>query len=161
MGRGVARSDPDALPEDGPEPMEEGAVRSKLSCEMGVDPHTAVTQILAEAGCLAASEEAGELIRAAGGDPEALKALVARRVTGEPIAWLTGQVTFCDLVLFVARGIYVPRWQTEPLALGAASLLPQGGVAVDLCTGAGPIAAVLAAAVPSARVLATEIDGEA
>ena len=35
------------------------------------------------------------------------------------------------------------------------------GVAVDLCTGAGPIAAVLGAAVPTARVLATELDPEA
>ncbi len=34
-------------------------------------------------------------------------------------------------------------------------------MAVDLCTGAGAVAAVLAAAVPTARVLATELDGTA
>ena len=43
----------------------------------------------------------------------------------------------------------------------AATLLAPAGVAVDLCTGAGAIAAVLAAAVPTARVLATELDGNA
>lgn len=83
---------------------------------------------------------------------------MARRTRGEPIAWLTGRVSFCGIDLFVAPGVYVPRWQTEPLARRAATLLPPGGVAVDLCTGAGAVAAVLAREVPSARVLGTEID---
>lgn len=113
---------------------------------------------LAEAGCIAAPEEADELISAAGGDEDVLGDLVSRRTEGEPIAWLTGAVTFCGVELFVAPGVYVPRWQTEPLARRAATLLPPAGVAVDLCTGAGAIAAVLAAAEPTASVLATELD---
>jgi release factor glutamine methyltransferase len=52
----------------------------------------------------------------------------------------------------------VPRWQTEPMARRAAELLPAGGVGVDLCTGAGAIAATMAAAAPDAQVLATELD---
>ncbi len=114
-----------------------------------------------EAGCVAAGEEADELIRAAAGDPDILDDLVSRRANGEPIAWLTGTVTFCGLTLFVAPGVYVPRTQTEPLAERAGTLLPSLGVAADLCTGAGAIAAVLAAAVPTARVLATELDKNA
>jgi release factor glutamine methyltransferase len=117
--------------------------------------------MLAAAGCIAASEEADELIVAAGGEPGVLDDLVARRTTGEPIAWLTGSVTFCDVELFVDRGVYVPRWHTEPLTRRAVTLLPSGGVAADLCTGAGAIAAVLGRAVPTARVLATELDPEA
>jgi release factor glutamine methyltransferase len=117
-----------------------------------------VTQVLAEAGCIAAREEADELLRAAAGDPDVLDHLVSRRTIGEPIAWLTGAVTFCGVELFVAPGVYVPRSQTEPLARRAATLLPSVGVAVDLCTGVGAIAAVLAAAVPTARVLATELE---
>ncbi len=120
-----------------------------------------VTQMLTEAGCVAAGEEADELMRAAAGDPDVLDDLVSRRTDGEPIAWLTGAVTFCGISLFVATGVYVPRSQTEPLARRAASLLPVAGVAVDLCTGVGAIAAVLVAAVPTARVLATELDGNA
>jgi release factor glutamine methyltransferase len=120
-----------------------------------------VTQLLAEAGCIAAGEEAGELINAAAGDPGLLDDLVTRRTKGEPLAWLTGAVSFCGVELLVAAGVYVPRWQTEPLARRAATLLPPAGVAVDLCTGAGAIAAVLAAAVPTARVLATELDADA
>jgi release factor glutamine methyltransferase len=83
---------------------------------------------------------------------------VSRRLTGEPIAWLTGSTTFCGLTILVAPGVYVPRPQTEPLARRAASLLPADGVAVDLCTGSGAIAVVLADTVPSARVVATEMD---
>ena len=117
-----------------------------------------VTQLLTDAGCIAAREEADELIRAAAGNPDVLDDLVSRRTNGEPIAWLTGSVTFCDVELFVAQGVYVPRGQTEPLARRATRLLPSAGVAADLCTGVGAIAAVLAAAVPTARVLATELD---
>ncbi len=120
-----------------------------------------VTQLLTEAGCIAAGEEADELIQAAAGDADVLDDLVSRRTNGEPIAWLTGAVTFCGVRLFVAPGVYVPRSQTEPLARRAATLLPSAGVAVDLCTGVGAIAAVLGAAVPTARVLATELDANA
>lgn len=117
--------------------------------------------MLAEVGCLAAREEADELIRAAAGDPEVLDDLISRRTNGEPIAWLTGAVTFCGVELFVAPGVYVPRSQTEPLARRAVTLLPPAGMAVDLCTGVGAIAAVLAAAVPTAQVVATELDDNA
>ena len=120
-----------------------------------------MTQMLTQAGCIAARKEADQLVRAAAGDPSLLDALVSRRTGGEPIAWLTGAVSFCGVELFVAPGVYVPRPQTEPLARRAATLLPATGVAVDLCTGAGAIAAVLAAAVPTAQVLATELDQDA
>ncbi len=120
-----------------------------------------VTQLLTEAGCIAASQEADELMRAAGGDRDVLDDLVSRRTNGEPVAWLTGAVTFCGVRLFVAPGVYVPRWQTESLARRAVTLLPPAGVAVDLCTGVGAIAAVLAAEVPTTRVLATELDADA
>lgn len=120
-----------------------------------------VTRILTEAGCLAPAEEAAKLIRAAAGDPDMLDDLVSRRTNGEPIAWLTGSVTFCGVRLFVAPGVYVPRRQTEPLAQRAATLLPSAGIAADLCTGVGAIPAVLASAAPSARVVATELDDNA
>ncbi len=120
-----------------------------------------VAEILGGAGSIAAIDEADELVRAAGGDEDLLEDLVARRTNGEPIAWLTGAVTFCGHRLLVEPGVYVPRRHTEALALGAVTLLPATGVAVDLCTGAGAVAAVLAAAVSTARVLATELDGTA
>ena len=110
---------------------------------------------------MAAEEEASELVAAAAGDPERLESLVARRTAGEPLAWITGAVAFCGLRISVHPGVYVPRLQTEALAHRAAGALPEGGVAVDLCTGAGPIASVLAASVPSATVVATDVDPRA
>jgi release factor glutamine methyltransferase len=127
---------------------------------MGLD-RDSVVRTLSAAGSIAAREEADELLRVAGGDPQLLGRLVARRTDGEPIAWLTGATTFCGIRLIVEPGVYVPRWHTEPLARRAAALLPAGGVAVDLCTGAGAVAATMASAVPSARVIATDLDERA
>jgi release factor glutamine methyltransferase len=112
---------------------------------------------LAAAGCVAAEEEADALVAAAANEVE-LDGLVARRAEGEPLAWLVGSVVFCGLGVTVRPGCYVPRWQTEALARRAAELLPPGGTAVDLCTGAGAIACVLQEACPSATVVATDLD---
>ncbi len=112
-------------------------------------------------GFVAAGEEADELLACAAGDEARLEALLNRRFTGEPLAWITGSVTFCGVEVGVDHGVYVPRWQSEQLALRAAERLPQGGAAVDLCTGTGAIAAVLRAHRPQARVVATEVDERA
>jgi release factor glutamine methyltransferase len=87
-----------------------------------------------------------------------LERLVARRLTGEPLAWITGGTEFCGLRIRVGHGVYVPRPQSEELAERAAELLPDGGVAVDLCTGSGAIGSVLRARRPAARVLGTDSD---
>ena len=116
-----------------------------------------VARALAAAGCVAADDEAAELVAAAA-DADGLATMVARRVTGEPLAWITGSTVFCGRAVGVRPGVYVPRWQSESLATTAAGLLPETGTAVDLCTGSGAVALVLAAARPSARVLATEAD---
>ncbi len=109
---------------------------------------------LASAGFVAPDEEAAEL-EAAGGD---LEHLLARRLTGEPLAWITGTTRFCGLDLIVHPGVYVPRPQSELIAERAAELLPPDGVAVDACCGCGAIAAVLQARHPSATVHAYDID---
>jgi release factor glutamine methyltransferase len=116
-----------------------------------------VVTALRRAGCVAAEEEARELVNAAE-SAESLDEMVARRISGEPIAWITGRTTFCDLELRIDAGVFVPRWQSEAMARTAAGLLPAHGIAVDLCTGAGSIAVVLAAAHPHATVLGTELD---
>ncbi|MCU1463842.1 MAG: methyltransferase [Acidimicrobiales bacterium] len=70
-------------------------------------------------------------------------------------------VEFGGRTLHVAPGVYVPRAQTEALARRAASLLPPHGRAVDLCTGAGAVAAHLMTEVPTARVIGIDIDRRA
>ncbi|HEY2215512.1 MAG TPA: methyltransferase, partial [Acidimicrobiales bacterium] len=117
-----------------------------------------VVATLRRAGCVAAEEEAADLIAFTAGDGPRLTDLLARRCTGEPLAWLIGSVQFCGHTVLVQPGVYVPRWQSEPMALAAAALLPENGVGVDLCTGSGAIAVVMTARRPQATVLATDID---
>ncbi|TME54035.1 MAG: methyltransferase [Chloroflexi bacterium] len=125
------------------------------------DDVAALTARLSSAGFIAAEEEANELLACAGGDPERLDSLVGRRLTGEPLAWITGRVSFCGLEIRVDPGVYVPRWHSEPLARRAADRLPATGVAIDLCTGAGAIARTLIAHRPGARVVASDVDERA
>lgn len=113
---------------------------------------------LERAGFVAAEEDADDLLRAAAGDAERLAALVERRLTGEPLAWITGEVGFGGRTVRIDPGVYVPRWHTEELARRAAVRLPDAGVAIDACTGSGAVAAALAAARPGARVLASDLD---
>jgi release factor glutamine methyltransferase len=116
------------------------------------------TRRLAAAGFVAPEEEAAELAAAARGDDEMLAGLVERRSTGEPIAWITGTTKFCGLSIVIAPSVFVPRWQSEPLAERAAELLPPDGRAIDLGTGSGAIASVLLDRRPGASVLGTERD---
>lgn len=67
-------------------------------------------------------------------------------------------MTFCGEVIIVHPGVYVPRWQSEPLAREARRRLVPGGVAVDLCTGAGPIPVALGCREGVARVVGTDLD---
>ncbi len=117
----------------------------------------ALTALLSGAGFVAAREEAGELLACAAGDVEVLGALVARRLTGEPLAWITGRMLFCGLELGIDPGVYVPRWQSQRLAHRAAARLPANGTAIDLCTGAGAIAKTLTVSRPEARVVASDL----
>jgi hypothetical protein len=107
-----------------------------------------LTERLMRGGFVAADEEAQELMDAAAGDTARLEELVVRRETGEPLAWITGFVSFCGLQIVVHSDVYVPRWHTELVAERAAALLPPDGVAIDLCTGCGAVAATLAARRP-------------
>jgi release factor glutamine methyltransferase len=115
-------------------------------------------RLLSAAGCVAPWEEAEELTAAALGDAGLLAGLLRRRTAGEPLAWVTGTSVFCGCTIAVSRGVYVPRWQSEPLAERAADLLPPAGRAIDLGTGSGAVACVLRDRHPHASVLGTECD---
>lgn len=121
----------------------------------------ALIERLSGAGFVSAPAEADELLAAARDGVAPLEALVARRLGGEPLPWVTGSLRFCGLRLEIRPGIFVPRPQTEVLARRAVELLPADGAAVDLCTGCGAIAAVLMHERPGATVLATDLDPSA
>lgn len=120
-----------------------------------------VVKRLESAGFIAPTDEAGALIAAAAGDANRLDEFLRRRLTGEPLAWITGSVTFCGTEIRVNPGVYVPRWHTEALAFRAAERCPAAGVVVDLCTGSGAVAATINRLRPTAHVVATDLDERA
>jgi release factor glutamine methyltransferase len=122
------------------------------------EDRTRVVRELAEGGCIAPEAEADNLLTAAREGVGQIEELVRRRLRGEPLAWITGSVTFCGLHVRIDPGVFVPRPHTEALARRAIELLPDEGIAVDLCTGSGAVAAVLAAALPRATVVGTDVD---
>jgi release factor glutamine methyltransferase len=125
------------------------------------DGREALAARLSAAGFIAAEEEADEILTRAAGDPTILESLVGRRLTGEPLAWITGNVWFCGVQIRVDPGVYVPRWQSEALARRAVERLPANGVGIDLCTGSGAVARILATNRPGARVVASDVDERA
>jgi release factor glutamine methyltransferase len=131
---------------------EEDGVPSQSEARMSL------LQALAAGGFVAPDGEADELLRASGEGTGTIEELLARRLRGEPLAWIVGSVRFCGLRVHVETGVFVPRPHTEALAERAVSLLPDAGIAVDLCTGCGAIPVVLASARPRATVLATDLD---
>jgi len=91
-------------------------------------------------------------------------AMVARRVNGEPIPRIKGHYTFRRLDLLVRDGVFVPRASSELLAVEAIKALRRrrgNRVAVDVATGAGPVALAVANEVPSAEVWGVDISTDA
>ncbi len=112
---------------------------------------------LRAAGCVFAEDEAALLAREAA-DAGELAAMVARRVSGEPLEQVVGFAEFLGLRVAVAPGVFVPRLRTTLLARRAAEGLRPQDVALDLCCGTGAVGMALLAAVPGLEVHAADID---
>ncbi len=129
---------------------------------------------LRAAGCVFAEEEV-ELIVSAARTPDQLEVMVEQRASGLPLEQVVGWAEFCGLRIAVQPGVFVPRVRTEFLVREAVRLIrgqpvhldrpdspaeaaQPGAIVVDLCCGAGAIAAAIAAAVPGADVHASDID---
>jgi release factor glutamine methyltransferase len=87
-----------------------------------------------------------------------LEALLARRLCGEPVAYLTGHREFWSLDLEVNAAVLVPRADTERLVEVALALLPGHPPArvADLGTGSGAVALAIASERPRWQVDATD-----
>lgn len=134
------------------------AARTRVAAVQPASPafDTIVARLRA-AGCVFAEDEARLLVGEAPG-PESLDAFVSRRVAGEPLEYVLGWAEFRGLRIAVEPGVFVPRRRTEFLAGRAERLARPGAVLLDMCCGAGAIAAALARAVPGMHVHAADID---
>lgn len=90
-----------------------------------------------------------------------LDALVARRVAGEPIAYIVGKREFYGLDFQVTEAVLIPRPDTELLVeLALERLAPRASV-LDMGTGSGAIAVAIAHTRPDAFVTALDASTEA
>ncbi len=93
----------------------------------------------------------------------AFRALIERRMSGEPTQYLTGVKEFYNRTFKVDARVLIPRPETELLVEAALRALPKDAPsrALDVCTGSGCIAISLAAERPQASVLATDLSPDA
>lgn len=108
-----------------------------------------------------------------GPQSQVLRALVKRRVNGEPLAYLTGVQEFLGLEFTAAPGALIPRRETELLGRASLAVLQEltaladrDGAAepmhiLDLCTGCGNLAIALALQAPQAQVYASDLESAA
>ena len=89
--------------------------------------------------------------------------LLRRRGTGVPLQHVTGEQHVLDLTLAVAPGVFVPRPETEVVALAALETLEgrTKPLVIDVGTGTGILAITIAHRRPDATVIATDVSPEA
>lgn len=119
--------------------------------------------------CFAAEKSRQELFRdmalyAATAVEDRFLALMARRLEGEPVAYLVGEWEFYGLPLDISPDVLVPRDDTEILARQAIQRVQAvSGEArvLDLCTGSGCVGLAIAKHCPNAKVILGDISESA
>ncbi|MFP2901194.1 peptide chain release factor N(5)-glutamine methyltransferase [Corallococcus sp. 4LFB] len=93
----------------------------------------------------------------------AFKALIERRMAGEPTNYLTGTKEFYNRPFKVDARVLIPRPETELLVEAVLHSVPRDAPSrvLDVCTGSGCIAISVAAERPQATVLATDLSKDA
>ena len=91
---------------------------------------------------------------------EKARELAARRLAGEPVAYIVGEWEFYGLTLDVTPDVLIPRIDTEVLAEQAilrARAAGEGCRVLDLCTGSGCVGLAIAANAPESKVVLADI----
>lgn len=102
----------------------------------------------------------GQAVRAR--DEQRYRRLIQRRLSGVPLAYIIRKKEFWSLSLQVRPGVFIPRPETELLVEKILDLAARGDLTiVDIGTGSGNIALALAAELPKARIIATDISARA
>jgi release factor glutamine methyltransferase len=88
--------------------------------------------------------------------------LIERRLSGIPLAYITGRKEFWSLTLRILPGVLIPRPETElVIEKVLAAVESRDPTIVDIGTGSGNIALALAKELPGARVFATDVSAKA
>jgi release factor glutamine methyltransferase len=116
---------------------------------------------LRAAGSVFAEDEATLLLDGGGGDPARLRALVRRRLDGEPLEYVLGWAAFDGHRVRVTPGVFVPRTRTTVVVEQAARRLQRYDRVVDLCCGAGAISVALLGRVGALDLVAADLDPDA
>ncbi len=92
-----------------------------------------------------------------------LEELLRRRGSGEPLAYLLGSAWFCGLEFNVGPAVLIPRPDTEVLVNVAAekAIALESPAIVDLGTGSGIVAILIARLCPRAQVTAVDVSSVA
>ncbi|MCY1045816.1 peptide chain release factor N(5)-glutamine methyltransferase [Corallococcus sp. bb12-1] len=93
----------------------------------------------------------------------AFRALIERRLAGEPTNYLTGTKEFYNRPFKVDARVLIPRPETELLVEALLHVVPKDAPSkvLDVCTGSGCIAISVAAERPQATVFATDLSPDA
>jgi release factor glutamine methyltransferase len=91
------------------------------------------------------------------------RALIERRIAGEPTQYLTGVREFYNRPFKVDPRVLIPRPETELLVEACLQRLPKDAPSrvLDVCVGSGCIALSIAAERPQATVFATDLSPDA
>jgi len=113
--------------------------------------------VLRAGGCVFAEEEA-TILEGTARDSVELARMVEQRLGGVPLEQVVGWAEFCGVRVHLQPGVFVPRRRTVLLVHQAARLLPERGVAVDLCCGSGAVALALARTGVEVEIHAVDVD---
>lgn len=88
--------------------------------------------------------------------------LIKKRLSGFPLAYLTGSQDFWSESFRVSPGVLIPRPETELIVERVVELsTSKEGVIVDIGTGCGNVALSIAKEFPHAKIVATDISKKA
>jgi len=134
--------------------MEERGLRSSPEAEILVSHLTSIPR----------SRMFREAEREVGDPAPALRSLLRRRFSGEPVQYILGAWDFYGREFRLTRDTLIPRPETEGLVeriVGKWRREKRGaGRMLDVGTGCGAVAVTLAAELPGVEVLAVDVSGE-